>query len=242
MAAIKIYKMKNLRKAIIPMAVIMILHSCSPLTSHQTGRTLGKQSSSTTISLDISGETHPWAEKLTFPGPKSDTNLTTINLLPAVELKKGVRENLDLGFYVNLSGYTSFSSKFQTIGNLESKFASSVGLDLGFHLTSLITEHPFTSAQLSMYNSYHFRDNAAFTFSPRFSWLVSSSADILSKANSTSDFTFGFSTGFIFGTYDQFSFQLSNHWVAGRSRPSFLISMAYILGFNRNPVNPADRF
>ena len=120
----------------------------------------------------------------------------------------GITETLDLGLKINSTLQITGISKYQIIGSKKSKFASSVGLDIGLNLFTSSYGVLFYNGKLSIYNSYHFTDKIALTLSP--SYNLARNEKILIEEDPTTTYKiYGYSVGLIFGQKKQLSIELS---------------------------------
>ena len=210
----KIEKMKRLLLLIIP----LVLMSCVSLNSHQTGRTVGEGSLSIFGNFNFGNiETEEYFDII--EGLPIDSGTFYVAEIGGLY---GIKENLDLGFKINSTLFTTVMTKLQFAGNKESLFASSVGLDIG---TSIVGASNF-GASLSSFNSIHPTDYLAFTLTPRYTYLSLSggAGDYLGNN------IYGYSAGFIIGRRHQFSFEVSqfvnNTAFSFDAKP--IISLGYI--------------
>lgn len=186
--------------------------SCVSLNSNQTGKTVGEGN----ISFFGNYSGHINDKEYIYAIHDSVKNS---NVLEIVEIGTsfGIKENFDLGVKVNSSFYFMGTSKLQFIGNKQSFFASSAGLNLG---VGLFLGSSFSSS-LSLYNSIHPTDYLGFYLSPKYVYYTT-----VIRRNRI----YGYSAGIIVGKTHQFSFEVSQF--VNNSKFSFhkkqIISLGYV--------------
>lgn len=183
-------------------AVVLGLASCVSLNSHQTGRTVGKGNHSSLVNFNfgyINSSQYSAIE---------DSGAFYIAEIGAFH---GIGENLDIGLRVNSSSHFTGLCKLQFVGDKESFFASSVGLDIGAAPLALPVGGAMSySSGLCLFNSIHPTDYLTITVSPRYTFL--------GLTNFTEQYGFtrtnnilGYSSGLIVGKKHQFSVELSQY-------------------------------
>ena len=175
---------------------------CVSLNSHQTGRTIGKDNYSLfgTFNFGTIDSKH-------YDFAYEDSGRFYIAEIGAF---RGLKENLDIGIKVNSSFHFTGISKYQFIGNKNSLFASSLGLDVGIGLGGLPLGGMSYSGTFSVFNSIHPTDNFAISFSPRYNYLGFTNFT-KEYGYTTANHIYGYSAALIFGKKHQFSLELSQY-------------------------------
>lgn len=192
------------------------LMSCASLTTHQTGRTIGKNKASLGLTVDHmivdSNRIYP-----------IDSGSITI---PTLTTYFGVGEKLDIGLDVNITTFMNLHAKYQFIGDQESKFASSIGIDLGTPSVWMLVAGGTFNSSVSLYYSYHFNRLFAVSLTPRYTYIGSLTDDYVIELNYTEDdiHAYGYTAGIFIGDIHQFSLIYSQ----------FVTNQAF--DFNTSPI------
>ncbi len=183
---------------LLPLSILFTVGfgSCITLNSHQTGRTVGYNNNSiiTTISFGDN-----YFEKYFHNKDSKSIYLDDFGVF------QGISDNFDIGIKVNSMLTFTGTGKYQFIGDKNSLFASSVGLDLGYNPILLFNRTILYNGGLSLYNSIHPTDFLAFTLSPRY---IGHGA-IFFGDDFSINHIFGYSAGIIIGRKHQISIELS---------------------------------
>ena len=167
----------DIMKNLFLLLTLTLFWSCGPVINLESGRTNGESTSGIQGNL------------VAFYGKYGDNN--TKGVLPFAELKYsyGVASKFDLGISATSGGNAQFFTKYQFLGDQESKVAMSLGLKIGKQLSVNGKKGP-TRFYLPLYFSIHPSEKVAFFLNPMY-------AKQKVKNDFDSDF-FGFTTGSIF--------------------------------------------
>ncbi|MEM8525864.1 MAG: hypothetical protein AAGG68_14580 [Bacteroidota bacterium] len=133
----------------------------------------------------------------------------------------GVRDNLDLGAEFSILDQCRFTafSKYQFVGDRESRYASSFGLELGtmLPLFQLGYETSFVQTSLLYYNSFYAAEKFSISLSPRYTFAYGIGKIDYNQYESIFELEkrnhfLGYHFALTFGKYDQISFELSQFW------------------------------
>ena len=210
----KMIKQKlKIQRVLLTTVVAFGLASCVSLNSHQTGRTVGKDDYAAFANVNLGID----------PDPIHQVEVGAFH---------GIKENLDLGVKINSFFHLTGLSKLQIIGNKNSLFASSIGMNIGITPYGLPVGLIGYSSTLSLFNSIHPTDYLAFTFSPTYHYFGYADYSKIKTYNTVSNI-YGYSVGVIVGKKHQVSLELlqfeNNVVYLLYSEP--IISLGYILNF-----------
>ena len=168
---------------------LIFFESCASMTGFQDGRTLGKEKSEVSISLNVS-------QTPDFFFDENDQTFNNAYIFPNLEVtgKYGVSQNFDIGLKINTNLNFSATGKYQFIGDKQSKVAMGVGAEVGtFGLF-----YSLWNAQLPLYFSLHPSQKFSWYLSPRFIYQFST-ADLGTSIN-----YLGANTGILYGSRHKF--------------------------------------
>lgn len=156
--------MKNLLRiiiSVIPLAFFMTLSGCFTFNTMTTGRSLGKRINE--IGLSTSSY-YDEGEGMTAP------------ILFRGNYTRGITQKWDLGGHISLGGTLGAHTKYQLVGDQESRFCLSPGLTFdyfGFSASDNSTDSFFrgyrmTSLTVPVHVSYHPGEKLAFYLTPKY--------------------------------------------------------------------------
>lgn len=214
-------KLEVIFKILTLITLVFSTTNCISLSSHQTGRTLGKNNTSTITS---------------FNRGQNESNSYFKDYILPLDLEFGLfygkKENLDLGIKINTSSHITGTSKYQFLGNKKSFYASSIGANIGVGFYDILFDVLSYSSSISLYNSFHPTNFLALTFTPKYTFFgfTHFKEKKLWKTN-----IFGYSAGIIIGKKHQLSLEFSKY--VTNKAPSFsgipILSLGYI--YNSKP-------
>jgi hypothetical protein len=153
------FRKKNLTLLVLLFTTVL-LTGCLSLSTIQSGKTLGKDNSE----LAVSGSYGKFSQISVLDNEGDFDNKP----LFAVRSQYGVSQRLDLGFRLNQNTFVGPTVKWQIMGDKESTFASSVGLDIGFNFFSFAFGNFTYYATIPLFLSYHPKKNISFYLTPRY--------------------------------------------------------------------------
>lgn len=208
--------------------VLMLLASCSSMSSMQTGRTVGKNNAEVGGGFSV-------CQFTAYPDSLPNKTYT----YPIFEFfgHYGLTEKMDVGMKFGFGGVGG-DLKYQIVGSQQSPFALSLGLILGYgSLTStvdstVVFQNRFSQTAIPLYFSYHPVENLAFYVTPRWDWRNAGRPHkgTFLDVSVGGVAWFGASTGIRFGKKKGFFIEYS--WLKSNSdnRPAhqqFLVGMNY---------------
>lgn len=186
--------------------LLIILNSCANLSSLQDGRTLEKNEIEITPIVVVSKYNNPDF----FNGDKKDY-LPTFGL----RAKFGLAKNFDAGIVLDLSTNFGITSKYQFIGNSETKFNSSAGLDFGVNVTALLFDRTIYYYSVPLYLSYNPNKSFSLFVTPRFinnsDFVYSSRYNKESVGHKYQINRFPITYGILFGKKNKYGIEVSNN-------------------------------
>ena len=144
----------------------------------QTGRTLGKNN----FEVVLNGSYGKYSQNSLFDKDADLDNKPVIG----INCKFGVCDNFDLGISVEQNSFVGPNMKYQFLGDKESKFASAVGLNVGFNFGAFLFGDLTYYATMPLYLSYHPTKTISVYLAPRYLF--------------TSEYVFAHPTGGSLGT------------------------------------------
>ncbi len=183
----------NYFKTLLFAAIALSLHSCASLTGYQDGRALGEEKGEVGVSFNVSQSPDFFIDDFE---DDMDENFA----FPNLELmgRYGVTDKFDVGVKLNTNLNLSVTSKYQLLGDQQSKSALAIGADVGtFGLVSSLW-----NAQLPLYFSLHPSDKFTWYLSPRYIFQFAA-GDLSSNLS-----YLGGNTGLLFGRKNKFGFDL----------------------------------
>lgn len=183
----------NYFKTLLLAASALSLHSCASLTGYQDGRALGEEKTEVGVSLNVS-------QSPDFFYDDGEEVLDENFAFPNLELtgRYGVSDKFDVGVKLNTNLNLSITTKYQFLGDRQSKAAMAIGADVGtFGIISSLW-----NAQLPLYFSLHPSDKFTWYLSPRYIFQFAT-GDL-----STNISYLGGNTGLLFGRKHKFGFDL----------------------------------
>lgn len=172
-------------------ALIALISSCASLTGYQDGKTLGTNNFELTASANFSQS----PTFLDLIDSISTDDIPTFGF-PNIEIggRYGVIEKLDVSFRMNTNLNLALGGKYQLLGDKQSKFALSSGLELGTF--GLVTN--LWNIQIPIYTSFHPTENLTIYATPRYIYQFTSLAGLI-------DWNYyGGNIGFLFGSKHKF--------------------------------------
>ena len=219
-------RMKSIRKSslyFLQLFTAVFLSSCLSLTTLQSGKTLGKDNSE--IAITGSSGRYSVISALDDEGD--------FDYLPLIAFRGqyGVSQKLDLGFRVDLNTFMGPSIKYQFIGNQNSLFSSSIGLETGLNFFAFAFGNFTYYASAPLYLSYHPKDFISINLTPRF---INTSEYIFEEHSNTPGAgnrysIIGSSYGLILGYRHKCAIEVSNFGLEYYKPTQF--SIGYILTF-----------
>jgi hypothetical protein len=136
--------------------ISILSQSCASFTGFQDGKTLGNNN------WDLSGSIN----RGTTPSFDENTSPEDITDFASFELgsRYGISDKVDLSLKINTNFNVAIGTKYQIKGDLLSKNALAIGLEVG----SFTVLAPLLNIQLPLYYSHHFNDKWTWNFSPRY--------------------------------------------------------------------------
>lgn len=148
----------------------LLLVSCYTLNSHQTGKTLGKGNQSYQVLYGLVDQ----------PALEDDINLESNGLmLPQFLLITGITDDFDIGATLGLNK-SGFFTKYQFVGNQESKFAMSTGVNgfVGLNVFTILSYQAYYSIELPLYLSYEISPDFTIYTTPSLNYIEGSEQHI----------------------------------------------------------------
>ncbi len=189
---------------------LVILNSCANLASLQDGRTLKKNE------IEIA----PFAAIAKFSESVPDSQNETVEEnfyfpILALRIKYGIVEKFDAGVLMDLSTNFGITTKYQFLGNKESKINSSVGIDFGTNLFGLSYNRLKYYYSVPLYLSYYPNQSFCLFTTPR---LINDSEYVFSKEYSKENVgtkyninKLAVSYGFLFGKRKKIGIEISHN-------------------------------
>ncbi len=164
------------------MSFALAFTSCYTLSSHQTGKTLGKNVSSIQVIGGVSD----------FPNLDDRQNRGDRNFIfPKAQILWGVTDHLDLGAILG-AGQFGVMTKLQILGRKGSRFALSSGLNANFYSDAILySGREMYFFDLPLYISYDLTNYLTFYTTPTMSFF---------KGRDYSDFLFSYERRFEYFT------------------------------------------
>lgn len=180
-------------KAFSIICIASAFYSCASLTGYQDGRALGEGKGEVGLSLNVSQSPDFFNDD-----DEDDEFLDQNVVFPNFEItgKYGINENFDFGVKLNSNFNFSLTTKYQIIGDKQSKTAMAIGADVGNF--ALFTN--LWNAQIPLYFSVHPNEKIAWYLSPRYIYQFEA-VDFASNLNYV-----GGNTGLLFGSKFKFGF------------------------------------
>ena len=145
------------------LSIPFLIGSCAQLSSFQTGKTLGKGNKVFTGGLVGYG--------LYEPESQGGEIGSTMWPHAVFSTQIGLSNRFDLGLQVSTGYNAQIFGKYQFIGNLESKFAASLGAG-GVMQFNTPDEKPIYRGHVPLYLSYHNSEKGAVYLTPRFIYQI----------------------------------------------------------------------
>lgn len=218
-----------MKKGIGIIAFSLLMVSCAGISSFQDGRTLGKQNLEITPSVSASKfKNHTIQE-----GENEEYDFAPLLTLRA---RYGVKENFDLGLYIDQSLNIGLSTKYQFIGKgKEAKFNSSIGLDLGANPYAFAYNSPMFYYSVPLYFSFNPDEKKAFYFIPRFinntKYVLGSKYNNQKKGVRYSINRVALSYGFLFGKKNKYGIEVQHSSINAKIYVPTHIALGYIIRF-----------
>ena len=116
----------NYFKTLLFAAIALSFHSCASLTGYQDGRALGEEKGEVGVSLNVS-------QSPEFFYDEGESDLDENFAFPNLELtgRYGVTNKFDVGVKLNTNLNLSITTKYQLLGDQQSKSALAIGADVG---------------------------------------------------------------------------------------------------------------
>ncbi len=180
------------------------LISCLSLSSVQSGKTLGKEK----IEGSIVGTMGEYSQISTF----GEDGIFDYKPSFGLKIRYGATDKIDFGANIDQSLVIGASVKYQFLGNIESRFASSIGFELGFSFMPILIGDINHYLSIPLFLSFHPKDNFVIFLTPRFLYASDFVFASLTGAEITESkiSKFGNSYGFIFGRKHKIALELSN--------------------------------
>jgi hypothetical protein len=138
----------------------VLLSGCLSLSTLQSGKTLGKDH----FELAVSGSYGKFSKISVLDNEGDFDNKPLIS----ARGQYGVSERVDIGLRLNQNTFVGPTVKWQIMGDKESTFASSVGLDIGFNFFAFAFGNFTYYTSIPLYLSYHPKKNISFYLTPRY--------------------------------------------------------------------------
>lgn len=145
------------------LSISFLIGSCAQLSSFQTGKTLGKGNKTFGGGLVAYGVSDPESQGGELGSP--------IWPHAVFSTQFGISNRFDLGLQVSTGYNAQLFGKYQIIGNLDSKFAASLGAGAAMQFNTP-DEKPIYRAHLPLYLSYHNSEKGAIYLTPRFVYQI----------------------------------------------------------------------
>jgi hypothetical protein len=197
-------------KNIIYILTLIILNSCANLTSLQDGRTLKKGE------IEIAPFVSVGKFKDNLPdGKVQNDDENYYAPLLGLRTRFGIAKNFDGGIVIDMSTNFGLASKYQFIGNIESKFNSSIGLDFGVNTFGILFDRFIYYYSVPLYLSYNpnkiftvfvtprFMNNSEYVFREQYSKESTGKKYNINK--------FKISYGFLFGKKNKIGIEITNN-------------------------------
>ena len=186
--------MKNLQLLAVLLAVT-IFTSCATMTGFEEGKTLGEDNMEFGASVNVTSAPDLLGD---------DADINDVLFFPNIELgfKYGITEEFDLGIRVNTNMNLGAFMKYQIIGDKNSAFAVSPGLE--FSTFSLLTY----AVQVPLYMSIYPNQNLAININPRVVYQASAGAAIGGGVS-----YLGGNVGFLYGKNHKFGLDIGYYSV-----------------------------
>jgi hypothetical protein len=135
---------------------IIWLQSCASFTGFQDAKAIGDKNWD--LSLSVNRGITPSFDDDSSVGSESDYATVEIGS------RYGLSNKVDLSLKINTNFNVAFGTKYQIKGDLLSKNAFAIGLEVG----SFTVITPLLNVQLPLYYSHHFNNKWTWNFSPRY--------------------------------------------------------------------------
>jgi hypothetical protein len=202
----------------------LLLSGCLSLSTIQTGKTIGEDN----VELALSGSYGRFSQISVLDNEGDFDNQPLIS----VSGQYGVSDRVDIGLRFNQNTFVGPTVKWQIMGNKESTFAGSIGLDIGFNFFAFVFGNFTYYTTIPLYLSYHPKNSISFYLTPRY--LITSEYIFVDQSinpgKGDTYSLFGGSYGIILGDKHKIALEASNF---GKKlyRPSMLtLGYIYTLG------------
>ena len=189
---------------------LLTLSSCASLTGFEEGRVLGEGNKEFDVSLNFTRA----------PDLFDDDSLNDLQdnlIFPNIDVsfKYGINDKIDIGVKGSTNSNYSFLSKYQLVGDNNSKFALSPGLEIG-----TILGHAYTFG-IPVYTSYYPNESITINFTSRFTFQTLNSIENINAGYLGGNF------GVLFGQKNKFGFDIGYYSVGveGISRTLFTVGV-----------------
>lgn len=139
------------------------LCGCLSFPTMQSGRTVGKNN----LEVGVSGTYGKYSQNSLFD-EEGD-----LDYKPVIGFRWqfGVLERLDIGLNIDQTSFLGPTIKYQYIGNQDSRFASSIGLEAGFNSVAFLFGDFTHYVTVPLYTSFHPTDYFSFYLTPRYIYI-----------------------------------------------------------------------
>ena len=188
--------------------LLVFCTSCLSLTTLQSGRTVGRNNFNTALTSTYGR----------YLDAASIDNGTNENLVTApsfgLDMQVGLRNRTDLQVHMDLASFIGVGLKQQIIGDAYSRFAGSIGADLGINMILGIARTRSFYFTAPLYTSYEVSEKFTLCLTPRFLYQDRSYYDSPYSGGRTyvhhSYSRLGMSYGFLLGRNTKFGLEISN--------------------------------
>jgi hypothetical protein len=205
---------------------LLFCSGCLSLTTLQSGRTVGKDN----FDFVLSGT---YGKSLEVPpGDRDRSNEMPMPVL-GVDVQSGLGEKTDWMLHLDIATYLGVGLKHQFLGNSDSRFAASLGAEVGINTGYLLLGGRNFYFTMPLYTSYEVAENFMLCISPRFLYQDGKYRGLLSSGTQTyyqSHARLGMSWGFLWGRNTKFGLEISSF--GGAFFQPSQVSTGVIFNFN----------
>jgi hypothetical protein len=197
----------------------------------QTGKTLGQD----VYEINVNGSYGKFSEisVLDSAGVLNNKPLVGVNL------HYGALDKLNVGISINQALFLAGNLKYQFIGNLESRFASSLGFNAGFNFGAVLFGNFSSYVSVPIYFSYHPSKLISIYLTPRY---IATSQYLFSSPNKNTKlgyqrelYRFGGAYGVIIGDRHKVALEVSNFSKDLIHPTQFSVGYLYTFGEKNKP-------
>lgn len=194
-----------MRLHLLTLCIVLLFSSCASITGFEEGRTNGENKHSVLASANFTY----------IPDLGDDSILGSSGGAPFIEAsyKYGIKERLDIGIRANTFLNLAVNSKFQLLGDQQSKGALSTGIELGIFAGLSVW-----NVQIPLMASYYPKENICLYVNPRY--IFQTAGAQTEGAN-----YIGSNLGVLFGSKNKFGIDLAFYKVGAASEFASMLNL-----------------